>query len=66
MKDSLYKAIDALHKADGQQVVEQSLGGYVLKTAHYPELDKAAQALDVPGGWTPEQRAALVSKGILK
>jgi hypothetical protein len=68
MKDSLYKAIDALHKADGQPVVEQSLDGFVVKTAQYPELDMAKQAaakLDAAGAWTPEQRTALVGKGIL-
>ncbi|MBK5306993.1 MAG: hypothetical protein JJD92_09930 [Frankiaceae bacterium] len=68
MKDSLYKAIDALHKADGQAVVEQTLDGYVLKTAKYVELEQATQAakaLDAKGLWSPEQRAALVGKGIL-
>lgn len=68
MRDSLYKAIDALHKADGQPVVEQTLDGLVLKSAQYPELEMAKDAamkLDAKGAWTPEQRAALVGKGIL-
>jgi hypothetical protein len=72
MKDSLYKALDALHKADGEAVVEQTLDGLVVKTADYSaDLAKgqqAAAAMDIPtaqGGWTPEQRAALVGKGLL-
>jgi hypothetical protein len=69
MKDSLFKALDALHKADGQQVVEQTLDGYFLKTADYSaDLTKgrqAAAAADAAGLWTPEQRQILVNKGLL-
>ena len=69
MKGMLYKAIDALHKADGELVIEQDLDGLVLKTAKYPQLDmcaEAARAIDVQGGWTPGERSALVAKGILR
>ena len=69
MKGMLYKAIDALHKADGELVIAQDLDGLVLTTAHYPQLDMcadAARAFDAPGGWTTGERPALVAKGILR
>jgi hypothetical protein len=69
MKGMLYKAIDALHKADGELVIAQDLDGLVLTTAHYPQLDMcadAARAIDAQGGWTTGERAALVAKGILR
>jgi hypothetical protein len=73
MKDSLYKALDALHKADGEPVIEQTLDGLMVKTADYStdlaRGKQAAAAMDkLPpdkGGWTPEQRQALVGKGLL-
>ena len=69
MKGMLYKAIDALHKADGELVIAQDLDGLVLTTAHYPQLDMCAdvaRAIDAQGGWTTGERAALVAKGILR
>lgn len=69
MKDSLYKALDALHKADGEQVIEQTLDGYYLKTADYSadllKGKQAAAAADAAGLWTEAQRNALVGKGLL-
>lgn len=69
MKGMLYKAIDALHKADGELVIQQDLDGLVLTTAKYPQLDMCAEAaptIEAQGGWTPGERAALVAKGILR
>ncbi len=69
MRNMLYKGIDALDKANGQQVIQQNLDGLFLTTANYSEelkmATQAAKQLDAQGLWTAEQRAALVNKGIL-
>jgi hypothetical protein len=69
MKNMLFKALDQLNKADGKQVVEQTLDGYTLKTANYAEDllqgKQAAAAADAQGLWSPEQRQILVNKGLL-
>jgi hypothetical protein len=69
MKGMLYKAIDSLQKAESELVIQQDLDGLVLTTAKYPQLDmcaEAARAIDAQGGWSPNERSALVARGILR
>ena len=68
-KPMFMKALDALSKANGKPVVEQSLNGYVLKTVKIPEFErgvKVAEEMAKAKQWTPSELAKLRSLGVLK